>query len=64
MNGNSDFKLLFVINPGAGSNNVSWQEIISNYFTGKAFSIDYFFLTKEPGTEALKKIYQIINQHV
>lgn len=55
MNGNSDFKLLFVINPGAGSNNVSWQEFISNYFTGKAFSIDYFFLTKEPGTEALKK---------
>jgi YegS/Rv2252/BmrU family lipid kinase len=55
MNGNSDLKLLFVINPVAGSTNYSWQDIISKYFTGKSITLDYYILEKKFDIEKLKK---------
>ena len=55
MDRNPGLKLLFVINSVAGSNNTSWQDIISNYFTEKDFDVDYFFLDKDPDVEGLKK---------
>ncbi|MEP7164852.1 MAG: diacylglycerol kinase family protein [Ferruginibacter sp.] len=55
MNGNSDLKLLFVINPVAGSNNSSWQDIIIKYFTGKSFQLDFYTLEENPGIEKLKR---------
>jgi len=45
---------LFVINPTAGNNNTSWQDIIHNYFTEKPFRIDYFTFTGKPNIAELK----------
>jgi diacylglycerol kinase (ATP) len=55
MNGNAGLKLLFVINPGAGASNNSWQNIISNYFTGKPFRTDFYQLEKKPDINKLKR---------
>lgn len=55
MSGNTGLKLLFVINDGAGANNITWKDIISNYFTGKPYSVDFFMLGKKPDVEALRK---------
>ena len=55
MNGNNAFKFLFVINAVAGANNISWQDIISNYFTGKECSIDYFLFGETPDAASLGK---------
>lgn len=63
MNGNSDHKLLFVINPVAGSNNNSWQDIIIKYFTGKSLQPDYHILEKKPDIEKLKKRIADIKPH-
>src|SRR6187549_3775776 len=52
---NGSLKLLFVINSRSGANNTSWQDIISNYFTGKQHEIHYFFLEKNISDDALKK---------
>lgn len=49
-------KLLFVINASSGSNDTSWEETISNYFTGKQHEINYFMLEKNMDTTELKKI--------
>ncbi len=54
MSGTNGLKLLFVINPVAGPGNNSWQDIISNYFTGKSFETDYYILEKTPDTAKLK----------
>lgn len=48
-------KLLFVINSHAGPDDVSWQDIISNYFTGKQHDITYFMLGKNIDAAELKK---------
>ncbi|MEO6490338.1 MAG: diacylglycerol kinase family protein [Ferruginibacter sp.] len=55
MNHNIGLKVLFVINPGAGSNNNSWENIISDYFTGKPFIPDYYLLEKKPVVEKLRQ---------
>ncbi|MEO6669308.1 MAG: diacylglycerol kinase family protein [Ferruginibacter sp.] len=49
-------KLLFVINASSGSNDTSWEETISNYFTGKQHEINYFMLEKNMNTTELKKM--------
>ena len=48
-------KLLFVINPVSGPADNPWQDIISNYFTGKSFTVDFYSLEKKPDVEKLKK---------
>ncbi len=53
---NSNFKILFVINPLAGQNsNTDWKQNIGKYFTGKNFLIDYFLLPEKPDTANLKQ---------
>lgn len=54
MSGNKRPDILFVINAGAGPDEISWQDIISNYFTGKELLIEYLFLDKSPDFTALK----------
>jgi YegS/Rv2252/BmrU family lipid kinase len=48
MTENSNLKLLFVINPVAGPDNTSWEEIIRNYFTEKPFNIAFLVLDTKP----------------
>lgn len=55
MSDSSNLKLLFVINPVAGPNDTSWEEIIRNYFTEKPFSVEYYILGKQPDIEGIKK---------
>ncbi|MEO7048547.1 MAG: diacylglycerol kinase family protein [Ferruginibacter sp.] len=56
MAGTSVLKLLFVINPSAGSNtNTNWEESINKYFTGKDFEVDCYRLEQKPDEEKLKK---------
>ena len=55
MSNSSNLKLLFVINPVAGSNDTSWEELIRNYFTGKPFTVEYFILEKKPDIEGIRK---------
>lgn len=55
MSDSSNLKLLFVINPVAGPNNTSWEEIIRNYFTERPFTVDYFILDEKPDTNLIKK---------
>ena len=40
-------KILFVVNKGAGPDNVSWEEIISNFFTEKDFDISFYHIDEE-----------------
>lgn len=61
MNGNTERKLLFVINPGAGSNNVSWQDIISNYFTGNKATPEFYILEQKPVVDKLQKKIKELN---
>src|SRR6476620_7092187 len=62
---NGRMKLLFVINSRSGSNNISWQEIISNYFTGKQHDVHYFFLEKDTSEDEFKKhILQLVPDRV
>lgn len=49
---NKNTKILFVINSNAGPDNISWEEIISNYFTEKNYVISFFHL-QEKGFEKL-----------
>jgi len=51
----SNLKLLFVINPVAGANDTSWEEIIKNYFTGKPFTIEYLILDEKPDIAGIEK---------
>jgi YegS/Rv2252/BmrU family lipid kinase len=55
MSDGSNLKLLFVINPVAGPDDTSWEEIIRNYFTGKGFTVEYFILDKKPDTNSIRK---------
>jgi YegS/Rv2252/BmrU family lipid kinase len=55
MSASSNLKLLFVINPVAGSANISWEEIIRNYFTEKDFEVGYHILAKKADIHAIKK---------
>lgn len=54
MSGNNRPDILFVINAGAGPDEISWQDIISNYFTEKELQIEYYILNKSPDFNALK----------
>lgn len=54
MSGNIRPEILFVINAGAGPDEISWQEIISNFFTEKELQIEYYILNKSPDFIALK----------
>ncbi len=56
---NGSLKLLFVINARAGANKLSWQDMISNYFTGKQHDINYFILEKN--IDELKKKIAVIH---
>lgn len=40
-------KILFVVNKGAGPDNVSWEEIISNFFTEKNYDISFYHIDEE-----------------
>ena len=56
MDSNNNLKILFVINPSAGSHtNIDWQENIRKYFTEKSFSTDYFLLPAEPHQAKLRQ---------
>lgn len=55
MSDSSNLKLLFVINPVAGPNDTSWEEIIRNYFTGKPFTVEYLILNQKPDIGEIKK---------
>ncbi|MEJ7625255.1 MAG: YegS/Rv2252/BmrU family lipid kinase [Ferruginibacter sp.] len=50
----SNLKLLFVINPGAGPNNEVWEDIISKYFIDKPFEVKYLVLDKKPDIQQIK----------
>lgn len=39
-------KLLFVINPVSGNNNIDWKKEIETYFKDKNYSLDFFVLPK------------------
>ena len=53
--GESTVKILFVINPVAGPDDNSWEEIILNFFKGKDIGIDFFLLGNDPELEKLEK---------
>jgi len=55
MNANNGPKLLFVINPGAGTNNTSWEDIARDHFKEKNFIVDFHNLDKKPDVEKLKR---------
>lgn len=55
MEANAVLKLLFIINPGAGANNISWEEVIDNYFVDKPYKVDYHLLEKNCNPEDIKK---------
>ncbi|CAN5714237.1 hypothetical protein BH11BAC4_BH11BAC4_15320 [soil metagenome] len=55
MNANSEPKLFFVINPGAGADDNAWQDIISAYFAGRTPIPVFHLLDKKPNLEKLKK---------
>lgn len=53
--GESNVKILFVINPAAGPDDNSWEEIISDFFKDKNFQVEYFLLEKKPDLSKLEK---------
>jgi len=53
--GESNVKILFVINPVAGPDDNSWEEIIRDFFSKQDIEIDFFMLGKEPELDKLEK---------
>lgn len=51
----TNVKILFVINPVAGPDDHSWEDIIRDYFQGKAYDIEFYMLGKEPDLIDLEK---------
>lgn len=56
-------KLLFVINPGSGSNTTDWSTLITNYFTELPHTIDLFELTKNCNIETIKERIRLFKPH-
>ncbi|MEO6406572.1 MAG: diacylglycerol kinase family protein [Ferruginibacter sp.] len=50
-----NYKILFVINQGAGtSTGTQWQDIINKYFTGKKWVPEFFMLPEKPDINILR----------
>jgi diacylglycerol kinase (ATP) len=48
-------KILFVLNSGSGSNKTDWVSIIQDYFKGKEYCIDIFYLPRDCPPDAIKR---------
>lgn len=46
MTSNGTLKILFIINPGAGTNNQDWQLLITSYFASSNHIINFFHLPR------------------
>lgn len=57
--GNSNTKLLFIVNPGSGNQEISYPDAINSYFKSKPQEIEIFILPKNC---SLEKIKQAIEQ--
>ena len=51
----NNLKLLFVINPGSGSNSINWTAEISNYFASLSHTIAFYYLTKNGNISTIKE---------
>ena len=56
MNNNEPLKLLFIINPGAGTRSVDWPAEIDIFFAPLPHTIEKFFLSPGCNTDSLKDI--------
>ncbi len=50
----SNLKLLFVINPVAGPNDESWEDVIRTFFEGKPYQVEYFILGENPDLQGIR----------
>ena len=56
-------KLLFVVNPGSGSNTTDWPLVIKDYFSSSHQTIDIFELTKNCNLETIKERIRLFAPH-
>ena len=57
---NGDHKILFIINPGSGTNDIDWQFLITDYFAPANHSIQFFHLPLDCKEELIiEKIEQL-----
>lgn len=54
----SNIKLLFIINPGAGSGEIDFKEIITAYFSDHQYRFELHELTADCSTETLKEVIE------
>lgn len=54
MSENDTIKLLFIINPNSGNNNIHWTGEIENYFANSVHIIAFYNLTKDCNIDAIK----------
>lgn len=51
----SNVKILFVINPVAGPDDHSWEDIISKFYKDKPYQIEYYLLDEKPNLDELEQ---------
>ena len=51
----SNVKILFVINPVAGPDDHSWEDIIGKFYKDKPYQIEYYLLDEKPNLDELEQ---------
>jgi diacylglycerol kinase (ATP) len=58
-----NLKILFIINPGAGSNTIDWAVEIANYFIASNHTSQIHHLTRRCNVETLKEKIKLFDPH-
>jgi diacylglycerol kinase (ATP) len=63
MSKKNSLKILFIINPGAGSNTVDWAVEIANYFIESNHNFQLYHLTRTCKVETIKEKIKLFDPH-
>jgi diacylglycerol kinase (ATP) len=63
MSKKDNLKILFIINPGAGSNTVDWAVEIANYFIESNHNFQLYHLTRTCKVETIKEKIKLFDPH-
>lgn len=61
MTASGNHKILFIINPAAGTNNTDWPQLITNYFASPNYTIQFFYLPKKCNEALITEKIEVFN---
>ncbi|WP_134088034.1 diacylglycerol kinase family protein [Olivibacter sp. XZL3] len=63
MNTNTSLRLYVLVNPGAGNQELDWEELINDFYKDKDYTLHFFVLTKKCSTEQIKQDISEFDPH-